>query len=364
MKFIGFLLFVMISPFAWTQAAQGFSYQCILRNAAGEVLANQSSNTRFCIREGSATGIISYQETQNLTTNAQGLISAVIGNGTVTMGNFSTVDWGNGSKFLQVDVNLGQGWVGVGTEQLKSVPYALYAQDVPVRTSVTGDTLTIGQNAIIIPGLSAANYVFGCTNTSACNYNSAATQDDGSCHITGQACDDGNASTTNDQYNAQCVCAGTTSYSVGSQGPAGGYVFYDKGSYSNGWRYLEVYPTSFSGIWGCQGTLIAGISNTIGAGDVNTTAIVAGCSATNAVARIIDNYSVNGFSNWYLPNNAEMNLIHDNLYANNIGNIPGPFHWTSSQQNATYGAVYDFDFDFSDIQAKSVNISGIPVRKF
>jgi hypothetical protein len=78
----------------------------------------------------------------------------------------------------------------------------------------------------------------------------------------------------------------------------------------------------------------------------------------------VDNYSVNGFSDWYLPNNAEMNLIRDNLYANNIGNIPGPFHWTSSQQNATYGALYDFDFDFSDIQAKNVNISGIPVRKF
>ena len=263
-----------------------------------------------------------------------------------------------------MDINIGNGWSLIGIEPLNSVPYALYAQQVPVRSSVTGDTLTIGQNSIIIPGLSAANYIFGCTNTSACNFNPAATNDDGSCHITGQVCDDGNSATSNDQYTAQCVCAGTASYTIGSQGPAGGYVFYDKGSYSNGWRYLEVYPISFFGIWGCQGTLINGITNTIGAGDVNTTAIVAGCSSTNAVARLVDNYSVNGFSDWYLPNNAEMNLIRDNLYANNIGNIPGPFHWTSSQQNATYGAVYDFDFDFSDIQAKNVNISGIPVRKF
>lgn len=348
----------------WAQAPQGFSYQGIIRNAAGAAMANQSVNTRFCIRQGSTNGTIVYQELQTLLSNAQGLMTATVGNGTVTMGSFSNVDWANGSKFLQVDINMGNGWSLIGIEPLNSVPYALYAQQVPVRSSVTGDTLTIGQNSIIIPGLSAANYIFGCTNTSACNFNPAATYDDGSCHITGQVCDDGNSATSNDQYTAQCVCAGTASYSIGSQGPAGGYVFYDKGSYSNGWRYLEVYPTSFFGIWGCQGTLVSGITNTIGAGDVNTNAILAACSSTNAVARLVDNYSVNGFSDWYLPNNAEMNLIRDNLYANNIGNIPGPFHWTSSQQNATYGAVYDFDFDFSDIQAKNVNISGIPVRKF
>jgi len=31
-------------------------------------------------------------------------------------------------------------------------------------------------------------------------------------------------------------------YKVGDKGPAGGYIFYDKGSYSNGWRYLEAAP--------------------------------------------------------------------------------------------------------------------------
>ncbi len=361
---MGFFLFLLIAPAMWSQSPQGFSYQGIIRNAAGAAMANQSVNTRFCIRQGSANGAIVYQELQTLLSNAQGLMSATVGNGTVTMGSFSNVDWANGSKFLQVDINLGNGWSLIGIEPLNSVSYALYAQQVPVRSSVTGDTLTIGQNSIIIPGLSAANFIFGCTNTSACNFNPAATNNDGSCHITGQVCDDGNSATSNDQYNAQCACAGTVSYSIGSQGPAGGYVFYDKGSYSSGWRYLEVFPTSFFGIWGCQGTLVAGISNTIGAGDVNTAAIVAACTSTNAVARIIDSYSVNGFSDWYMPNNAEMNLISDNLFANNIGNIPGPFHWTSSQQNATYGAVYDFEFDFSDIQAKNVNISGIPVRKF
>ncbi len=359
------LFLIIVARTFFAQAPQGFSYQSIVRNSNGSAMANQAMSARFCIRLNTATGTIAYQEIQSITTNAQGLATATVGTGTPTIGSFSNIDWANGTKFLQVDLNWGTGWNFVGTEQLQSVPYALYSEKIKVQSSLTGDSLFIGNGtAIIIPGLSAANHILGCTNAAACNFNAAATDDDGSCHITGQSCNDGNAATSNDQYNAQCVCAGTASYALGSQGPAGGYIFYDKGSYSNGWRYLEVYPISFPGIWGCQGTLIAGISNAIGDGSINTAAIVAGCSATNAVARLVDNYAVNGFSDWFLPNNAEMNLIHDNLVALNIGNIPGPFHWTSSQSSAIYGAIYDFDFDFSDIQSKSTNISGIPVRKF
>ncbi len=363
-KFLTLVLAIVLVNFSTAQSPQGINYQAIVKNSAGEIMANQNLSLRLCIRQGNANGTITYQEIKSLITNAQGLVTTTLGSGPATIGNFSALDWSNGLKYLQVDMNLGQGWLLLGTEQLQSVPYALYAETVPVAVSLAGDTLQIGQNNIIIPGISAANHILGCTNSAACNFNPLATDNDGSCHITGQACDDNNTATTNDQYNSQCNCVGTISYSIGSAGPAGGVVFYDKGSYSNGWRYLEVYPVSFSGIWGCQGTLVAGITNTIGAGNVNTAAIVAACSSTNAVARIIDNYSVNGFSDWYLPNNAEMNLISDNLYSQNIGNIPGPFHWSSSQQNANEGGLYDLEFDQSDIQAKNVNISGIPVRKF
>ena len=100
MKWIGFFLFLLIAPAMWAQAPQGFSYQGIIRNAAGAAMANQSVNTRFCIRQGSANGAIVYQELQTLLSNAQGLMTATVGNGTVTMGSFSNVDWANGSKFL------------------------------------------------------------------------------------------------------------------------------------------------------------------------------------------------------------------------------------------------------------------------
>lgn len=51
--------------------------------------------------------------------------------------------------------------------------------------------------------------VSGCTDATACNYNSSANTDDGSCLILGNACDDGDATTGNDLVNANCECVGT-----------------------------------------------------------------------------------------------------------------------------------------------------------
>jgi hypothetical protein len=191
-----------------------------------------------------------------------------------------------------------------------------------------------------------------------------ATVNDGSCHITGQSCDDGDAATTNDQYNAQCVCAGTVSYSIGSQGPAGGYVFYDKGSYSNGWRYLEAYPSEVLGTWGCQSTNITGTSTAIGTGENNTSLILAACNQTNTVAYLINNLVIGGFDDWFVPSRDELARIQDVLVTPNIGNFYAGFYWSSSQNTSVYGYFYDFEFDFSDIQSKSTTIIALPVRSF
>ncbi len=53
-----------------------------------------------------------------------------------------------------------------------------------------------------------ADAIFGCTNSSACNYNAGATASDGSCYFPGDPCDDGDATTSNDMYNDNCECEG------------------------------------------------------------------------------------------------------------------------------------------------------------
>jgi uncharacterized protein (TIGR02145 family) len=142
------------------QAPQGIAYQAIARNASGVAIANTAVKVRFSIRDSIATGAIKYQETHNPTTSALGLFSVNVGMGTVLGGSFSGINWGKNAKFLQVELNTtgGTTYTDLGTTQMMSVPYALLANAIKMKTSVTGDTLYTGAgNYVIIPGVSAAN---------------------------------------------------------------------------------------------------------------------------------------------------------------------------------------------------------------
>jgi len=52
--------------------------------------------------------------------------------------------------------------------------------------------------------------IFGCIDPLACNFDSAATDDDGSCGFSGDPCDDADATTIDDEYQPDCSCVGTT----------------------------------------------------------------------------------------------------------------------------------------------------------
>jgi hypothetical protein len=54
--------------------------------------------------------------------------------------------------------------------------------------------------------------------------------------------------------------AQNVSYKIGDQYPAGGIIFYDKGIFSDGWRFLEAAPdeTDYYAQWGANGKNVAG----------------------------------------------------------------------------------------------------------
>jgi len=111
------------------QAPQGIPYQSIIRNGNGNLLINQSVQVRFTIHDSTMNGNIVYQETHATTTSAAAMLTLTIGQGTPVSGNFSTINWGNGAKFMQVelDANGGNNYVDLGTQQMMSVPFALYS---------------------------------------------------------------------------------------------------------------------------------------------------------------------------------------------------------------------------------------------
>ena len=129
-KLILFLFILALTVTAsFAQAPQKFSYQAVVRDASNNLIANQPVGVQISILQGSAAGEAVYVETQNATTNANGLMTLEIGGGTMLSGDFATIDWGDGPYFLktETDPNGGTNYTIEGTQQLLSVPYALYA---------------------------------------------------------------------------------------------------------------------------------------------------------------------------------------------------------------------------------------------
>ncbi len=147
--------------FAYAQAPQSIPYQAVVRNTDGTVMSNTALTMTFKIHDGSATGTVVYEESHNISSNAQGLVALNVGGGTPITGTFSNINWGNGAKFLHVLMNAGNGVVDLGTQQMLSVPYALYAEKsntTNLSFSLAGDTLYQGNgDYLIIPGISYAN---------------------------------------------------------------------------------------------------------------------------------------------------------------------------------------------------------------
>ena len=118
-----------ISFTSFGQAPEGFKYQAVVRDASSNPMTDQAVGMRLTIQQGSIGGGVVYQETFTPTTNSYGLVNLEIGTGTST-DDFSSIDWSNGPYFIEtaVDVTGGTSYAVMGTSQLMSVPYALYAK--------------------------------------------------------------------------------------------------------------------------------------------------------------------------------------------------------------------------------------------
>ena len=146
--FLNLIIILLFSSYAYAQVPQGFNYQGQARNSDGPI-RNSTINLRFSILNGSTIGAAEYTETQTLQTNGNGSFSTVVGNGLAVIGNFSGINWVTGNKFLKVEIdpNGGSNFVLVGTTQLLSVPYALYAEKSG-NTLIAGEGISINGNTI------------------------------------------------------------------------------------------------------------------------------------------------------------------------------------------------------------------------
>jgi hypothetical protein len=108
----------------------GINYQAIARNAAGGVFVNQAVGVKITVLAGGANGVAQYTETHTATTNGFGLFSLKIGGGTPVAGTFNDITWNTTNQFVKIEIDPtgGTNYTNIGTSELLSVPFALYAE--------------------------------------------------------------------------------------------------------------------------------------------------------------------------------------------------------------------------------------------
>ncbi len=132
-----------LAQVATAQAPNKMSYQSVVRNSSGAVVANGNVGIRISLLQGSATGTTAYAETHSLTTDANGIASLEIGGGAPVTSTLASINWANGPYFIKTETDPagGSSYTISGTSQLLSVPYALYSTNgLPTGTTI-GNTL-------------------------------------------------------------------------------------------------------------------------------------------------------------------------------------------------------------------------------
>jgi hypothetical protein len=360
-----------------------FNYSAIARNAAGDPIATSTIGIQITILKTSPTGASQYSENHFVNTDAFGLFNLAIGAGSVQSGNMATIDWSNDTYYLKVgmDANGGSSFLTMGTTQLLSVPYALYAKsagsvggtgssvgNLIFPTITTNPVTDIGSNSARLGGvISNANenhimergivYATSSNPTLASNkivmgggigafdtipelgyFSNHSLNANTTYYVRAYAITENNIYAFGNEVSF-------TTQPIGQTGPGGGIVFFDKGNNNGGWQYLEAASSDQStGIeWGCYGTAIPGTQWSVGSGDANTTLIVAGCNETTFAAKLCADLTLGGQTDWFLPSVDELDLMFRNLHVYGQGNFDmSTYYWSSAEFDYNIALVFDF----------------------
>tara|TARA_B110000003_G_C16599422_1_gene515015 strand:- start:606 stop:1616 length:1011 start_codon:yes stop_codon:yes gene_type:complete len=165
MKRLITLMMCAVAFYAHAQSPQGISYQAVATDLQGAPLENHAIVVKFSILQGAPTGSAVYIETHNTSTDQYGMFNLILGLGIHqgTASSLGEVNWGVASHFLKVDLDTeGDGsFISMGTQQMMSVPYALYAEeagnagdDDPTNEiqslSLSGDTLSLSDGGVVV----------------------------------------------------------------------------------------------------------------------------------------------------------------------------------------------------------------------
>ena len=381
---------VFLTQQAAAQAPQKMSYQSVIRNSSNVLVASTPVGMQISVLQGNENGTAVFVETQTATTNANGLVSIEIGTGANQTGTFAGINWATGPYFIktEIDPTGGSNYTITGTQEMLSVPYAMYAAKsgdattmgaIGGSSSTNGGTITAGVLSLTPADATKGGIVSTGAQTIAGNKILTGTLGVGTGTPAVSAQLDVRSTTkgflpprmTSAQKNAIPTTGSdegltiwcTNCGSEGGQmqvfngsawtnmmgGPAapgigdsyqGGKVAYLLRPYDTGYDAIVPHgiiaaPSDQSvGIqWNNVGYVVVPLaySSSIGTGNANTINIVTNQGQGSYAAKLCSDLSLNGYTDWYLPSIDELRELYWNK--SSVGGFTNNNYWSSTNSN-------------------------------
>jgi hypothetical protein len=131
-----------------------------------------------------------------------------------------------------------------------------------------------------------------------------------------------------DEFVFRVKGTGTRIYIIGDTGPGGGTVFYAEGG-----QYKE-----------CSGEL--------------------GTYSWSAAVTTVENYKGSGFTDWRLPDTAELRFMYVNLHKNNLGGFSNSDYWSSERETGYTAYCISFSTGGWSLPSQSSSYRVRAVRSF
>jgi hypothetical protein len=332
------LLILFTTTFsAWSQAPDKMSFQAVVRNANNQLVTSSTVGVQITIALGTFP---IYTERQQVSTNENGLLSLIIGNGTVTYGSLSEIGWNLGSYNLscQIDPTGGTNYTIQSISQLLSVPFALNAKHCDYN-NLTNKPTVDGSETKLSAG----------ANTT----------------VTGTG-------TTADPYVINAPSGGS-SHKIGDL-YGGGIIFslWNENGVEHG-LIASLTTLGFS-IYSNVSTAVVDANGNDAAtsphnGLANTTAIVAQSGHISSAAKLCSDYTYNGFDDWYLPSIFELRQLYNAAASLNyvLGATDGfniVSYWSSTEDIGSGSMYLSFKLGQCITGQKSITCRVRAVRKF
>ena len=142
--FFALLFMGAMTVFAQVPTNQQLTYQTVVRTAQNQLVFSQNNVSvlvEVCKADGS---VVWYRENHTgLSTNANGLLTLMVGSSTSHTGNWADIDWSDAAIRTTITYDPGTGTVTIpsGLAPISAVPYALQAGNASNITNLIGDAI-------------------------------------------------------------------------------------------------------------------------------------------------------------------------------------------------------------------------------